>query len=378
MSIVNTFNAYKDKVLLIFRDYDQKRARFFGSVGSILLKSQDNEEMSVTRNNLISRAMVVVDNDSQAEAAKGQNESFIDVFNTWKRISHGGDGDYPYYPGELDTWRYDEASDSIICTFNTHSLAGFISPDSHENFVFESILSSDGGDDDSIGLCLAYTEVDGRAYTITALRTPGGTQSGMLPAHPDFPVTHNGKLLDVYYDIFHPDNRLDLGSKNGGLMWGDGNVYPEDTPFDPTRSRGWPNFPNGCRLKITREGDQFTVETTDLNSSTYVPTATVTFNLNDHPSLAKFKGPQRYGYVCFSQPNSSWETLQRPLATGTIYNYQTRFLDVYENNVWNRYPSVYLNEYIQGGVFYQNLNRDALYWAEVNGGIIKIPLEITT
>lgn len=377
MQLTQAFKAYKEKLFSILLDYDAKRARFFDQTGNVVLKSQDSGDLSVSCHPLISTAMVVVDTEEQVGAAKGQRESFIDVFNTWTRISHGDRGPYPYHPDELDTWTYDEATDVIQCTVNSDSLVGFISPDRHENYVFEVILRSNGSDDDSIGLCLAYTEVDGEEFTIVALRTPGGTQTGMLPAHPDFPVTHNGKLLDVYYDIFHPDHRRDLGSINGGLKRGDGLVYPEDEPFELGKTKPWGNFPEGTRLKVTRAGDQFTVETTDLNSDIYVPSATVSFSLNDYPELAKFKGPQRYGYVCFSQPNSTWETLQRPLVTNVIYNQSTRLIDVYDGSDWERFPAVYLNEYVAGGMFYQNLNRDALYWAEVNGSIVKIPLELT-
>ncbi len=60
-----------------------------------------------------------------------------------------------------------------------------------------------------------------------------------------------------------------------------------------------------------------------------------------------------------------------------IYNTTTRLIEVLEVNVWVTYPTVYLSQYVQGGVFYLDINRSQLYWAEVNGGIIKIPLRLS-
>ncbi len=279
-----------------------------------LLFTTDDPSQPLRSIPVISKNPIVVNTDEEAQSYLGGGESFSNVFDTWKRISHLGVGPYPSNVNELDAWAYDEPTDTIRCTVNSSTMVGFISPDRHENYVFEATVKSTSSDDDSVGVCIAFTELDGVEHTLVAMRTPGGSQT-----HPNIGGdvgSHRAKLFDVYYDIFHPD-RIDLGSKNGGLKWGDGTVNDDRLAGD-IGGGGWSNHPDGCRIKVTREGDQFTLETTNLGESSYVSTATITFNLNDYPELAKFKGPQRYGYVSYSQTNASWETLKKPAVLNQV------------------------------------------------------------
>lgn len=274
----------------------------------------------------------VANTDVQVDVLKGVDESFEQVFNEWTRISHLGRSAQPANANELNSWSYDPVADRILCTVNSTTLVGFIAPDSYDNFEFEVTLRSTNSDDDSIGVCMAFTEVGGVEHTLVAMRTTGGSQT-----HPNAAVdggTHRAKLLDVYYDIFHPDRRIDLGSTNGGLMWGDGVVNDARLPSGDIGAGGWRSHPDGCRLKITRTGDIFTIETSDLGSTTYLESATVVVDLNDYPELAKFKGPQRYGYVCYSQNQSTWETHKRPLTLQPIFDLRTNDLWTYVGNDW--------------------------------------------
>lgn len=257
---------------------------------------------------------IIVDNDQEAQVHLGAEESFENVFNSWRRISHLHNNPQPANVDELDTWDLNPETNNIELTVNSSTLVGFISPDAHDDYTFEVTFSSTNGDDDSIGVCLAFTVVDGTEHTIVAMRTPGGSQS-----HPSWGGSsrHKAKLLDVYADIFYP-NRVDLGSTNGGLKWGDGIVDDNRVTTGDIGGGGWRIHPEGCRIRVTRKGDNFKVETTDLGSDVYLSSATVEFTLNDHPSLAKFKGPQRYGYVAYSQPRSTWVTHAKPAAQSRI------------------------------------------------------------
>mgnify|MGYP001773297532 CR=1 FL=1 len=206
---------------------------------------------------------------------------------------------------EINNWSYDSATDNIYSTINSATLIGFISPEEYEDFVFEVRVSSNDGDNDTIGICFGFEDTDGKEHTLVAARTPGGSQ-----AHPSLSSgSHKAKLFDIYYNIFDSD-RIDLGSTNGGLKWGDGIV--NDARVPTTDLGAWSAFPTGCLIKAKREGDIITLETTNLGSNTYVDSAKVIVDLNSHPALAKFKGPTRIGYICYSQPRATWKTLQAP------------------------------------------------------------------
>lgn len=319
---------------------------------------------------------IIVDTDAEAQVHLGEEESFANVFNNWRRISHLRSLPQPANPGELDSWELDPETNNVKLTVNSGSLVGFISPDAHDHYTFEVTLSSDdtafaGGDDDLIGVCLAFTVVNGIEHTIVAMRTPGGAQT-----HPSLGGSngrHRAKLLDVYADIFHGTRRRDLGSTNGGLMWGDGIVDDDRVPEVDIQAGGWNAHPEGCRLRITRTGDHFKVETTNLGSDVYVPSATVEFTLNDDPTLAKFKGPQRYGYVAFSQARSTWVTHAKPAAQSQIIVLGSPTSYEWQGDGWvSGISTQQLIQNLDKSRFYYNRQTRKLYYAFASGFLRRI------
>lgn len=311
MSIGNQFSQLVTAIKTKLSSNKQLADSLRGPDGYLMYTTND-PSAPLTSRPVLNKNPIIVDTDTEAQQHLGGEESFETVFNTWKRISHLGPGPYPSVQSELDTWELDETTNRIICTVNTTSLVGFISPDRHDNYVFETIVRSTSTDDDQIGLCLAFTEVDGSEHTLVAMRRTNGLQNIPSESATGIPGGHLPHYLDVYYDIFTPDQR-DLGSTNEDITINTG---------------GWAAFPEGCRIRVTRDGDTFTVETSNLGESNYINAAKVTFTLDDYPELSKFKGPQRYGYVCYSQPNSSWETLAKPaklnevIVLGSANSYQ--------------------------------------------------------
>ena len=236
------------------------------------------------------------------------SEDFSEVFNTWTRFSHL-DGQRPASTVDLDSWIYDEENDLIISTRNTPTTIGFVSTRKYDNYNFDVVVDSTNSDDDLIGLVLAFAVDElGREHTITVMRTPGG-------------IGHNAQhinggqrmLFFAYMNIADYQNSeypsIDLGSNNRGLIWGDtGQVDADRVQTSDVGS--WADW-DGCRIRAERRGDQFTVMTSQLSEREFVPEATITFNLNDHPELAIFKGPQSIGYTCHSQQDSFFEVLER-------------------------------------------------------------------
>lgn len=299
---------------------------------------------------------LLVDSDADLTLLQGTTESFAKVFNTWQRISHGGNGLYPSYPAELNKWEYSEAENQVYCTDNSLSLVGFISPQAYGDFTFEVRVGVNGqpGDDELIGICFGFVEEGGREHILTAMRTPCGRLY-----HTDYggDTIHIPKLFDVWYNLF-ADDEMDLGSTNGGLKWADGVVDDSRNPFSEMGVGGaglvWRSFPNGCLIKAVRVGDVITLTTTDLESTTYVPSATVVVDLNSHPALAKFKGTIKIGYVAYSQPRASWVALKRPGARATIVDVRTYTTHQWDGTTWVSSAGEAYKQFLEIGRFYHN------------------------
>src|SRR5690606_9074170 len=107
--------------------------------------------------------------------AKNRTVSFKDVFNSWKRFSHQNNTRQPAKPEELTNWSYDEVTDTIRSTVNSSSLIGLVSRTKYSDWDLEVYLSSTNGDDDTVGIVLAFaTDEVGTEHTLTALRSCGG------------------------------------------------------------------------------------------------------------------------------------------------------------------------------------------------------------
>lgn len=292
----------------------------------------------------------IVEDDNALTYQQGQEESFEDVFTTWKRIarvtvSETNDG-VPYnqtgdsyhdegYPEELDTWSFDSANNQIVCTKNTVSLAGFLSPDTYDEYVLEARLQSDNGDNDFIGLCIAHAvDEQGRAHTLTAMRQLNGEAPLMIERNRWAFTAAEYNVATVY----------------SGLKWPDGSVAAAP---GPNGTGGWVDFPSGCLLKVERAGDIITVSTSQIGEDTYHSGSVTTIDLSSDPQLEVFRGPQRFGYVCISQPNSTWEILQRPGSRVPIIDSRDFSWYVFEDGQWVQKGSD-LASAIAGGVLVPN------------------------
>lgn len=348
--------------------FDDRLKNMKGETGSVLFSQDSDTDDHFAPGLILQRNPAIVEGGTEMDFLKGYIESFEAVFEDWLRISHNGVGPYPAEPSELDEWSYDASTDTITCSVNSRSLIGFISPDRHEDFIFEVTLRSNNADDDSIGVCFGFVTEDGQEHTLTAMRTTGGSQGHGAPA-----VNHHAKLLDVYYDIFHPDNRLDLGSTNGGLMWGDGIVDDDRTlSSDIGSPYGWNAFPDGCRLRVERVGDVFTIRTSNLNEVDFVESATVVVDINDYPQLEKFRGPIQFGYVCFSQNASTWEVHRRPVELGTVLDAQTLETWQWTGEDWGQAPDSVGRDLLLPNRLYFNEQTEKLFYNEPFRGLMKV------
>lgn len=354
-AIANYGKYVKDQVKSLNDTLDPVK----GAKGQPLFFTRDQQRMAVAGDELLKK-ITLVHTDAEMDQAKGATVDFASVFNSWKRISHSGSAARPAAEAELLAWSYDAATNQIKNTTNSATIVGLISPEKYGDYVFEVDISSDNADDDFIGLIAAYAEVDGIGHTLNVWRTPGGLAPKLLTVGYNFPTgaIWQGK---------------DIASTNGGLKWSDGVV--DDSRAVGTGQafvKGWSSQGTGCRLRIVRQGDTITIDTSNMNeNNVYVPTARVVVDLASDPLLAKFRGSAQIGYAALSQINSTWKVLQAP---ATHYN----ILDVRNNHVWVWQNGAWVDSgYVSDATLvkqrlYKNTLDGTSYYCDANGQFLKL------
>lgn len=333
IAIQNAFESVKNK---IDNDIVDLESRTIDRTDTVVLAGM---------NDVVRYNPVIVENATEVEYQKGQEESFSDVFDTWKRISHGTDNQYPSNASELTSWAYNDVTDSISCTVNSGTLVGFIAPDKFETYNFEALLDSDQSDDDQIGLCIAYVESGGREYTLTILRNP---QGGGINAANRFQLVYNYRQSDEQI----------IAQTSNGLA----------------TVNGWANVTGGIRVRIERSGDTIVCKTSEPGGGAFIASAELTIDLSNFPILSKFKGPQRYGYVAFSQANSTWETLARPIGLDEIIDIENGVKWDYDGNTWTSSALPAGQTSLDPRRFYFNEATQRLYVSDESGSPIRILL----
>lgn len=289
----------------------------------------------------------IVETQEELDLQKGVTESFAKVFSDWQRISREGGGSNetgdPYsdqaIAAELETWSYDGANDGIVCTLNTVSYVGFISPQRYDDFILEVEVSSVSGDDDVIGLCIAHAvDNNGNSHTLEVVRRWHGRAPMVISK--DFRV-----------------NTQTIEEITNGLTWSDG-VVADGTTVGNGEKAGWSSLNQPIKLKVTRRGDILTIETTQPNSSSYYAPAKTVIDLSADSRLEVFRGPQRFGYICQSQPNSTWNVLQRPGNRIPIVDLRDYTLWLFDDGNWTSTPSD-INDLVDRGIL-------AKSWLHIN------------
>ena len=263
-----------------------------------------------------------VSNDVELAAAKTRMVDQATIFNTWTRFSHVSTNEaQPAIPDETASWSY--LNGVITSTVNSQSYIGFISSDRYQSYTHEVRLSSTATDDDAIGVILAWYKdpVKGREYTLSAIRSPGGL--ALLPEW-------NVSTWDIVYNFSRSDAWV-VSSGTLSVKWGNGAYGADPAAAGYTTNLplgGWADFGAvGTKVKVIRDGDIFTAETTDLGTDTYIPGSLLTVDLTSDPRLEKFRGAAPIGYSCASQPASSFTVLELTDPKAAIY-------DVRDGSIW--------------------------------------------
>lgn len=256
--------------------------------------------------------------------------TFGEVFNTWRRFSHGahstssvihhaGRGTaQPANLAALNGWVYDEQHDRIRMPFNSGSFVGFVSPESYGNYVLDTVLSSDASDDDQIGVLIGfYVDENNVEHTLTVN------------------IANDGRYRNRYNTSEFVNCAIIFNSNQTGEGRAQDNLA---TSITPTRQAAvnW-DVLGDIRLRVERRGDvfvvdlfQFThygdlnelVETIRFDISNGTTTNVRYVNGKSQPAMirtallpemvANFRGTSPFGYVSHSQENSTYRNLKRP------------------------------------------------------------------
>lgn len=333
----NTVDRYTNNIATVLK-------RASGPVNHALFVDNNDGKFSFSNDPLV-KQLAVINDGTDLGYSKTTLQSNQYVFNSWHKISRGnwrntsptraevGYSDNAI-PGDLAGFTYDATNDVIKNSVDTRSMVGFISPEAHDEYVLDVTLKSTSDwQNDPLGLLLGYVrDPDGTTHTLTVFRSLWANYSGLDAA------------MQVAVD-YNTIGGIVVAEQNDGLLWVDGS--PATGPAPTTTSLGgvaphaykpWVQAPNGIQLRVTRSGDQFTIETSNYDVVGLVPAATLTFNLNDHPALARFKGPSPYGYVAISQDNAIWEANQRPGNAMTVYDLRDGSQHIWDGNAWSIQP----------------------------------------
>lgn len=242
----------------------------------------------------------IVETQAELDGAKTVSTSLQSIFNSWRRFSHSGTT-FPASVSEMSSWQYDSNTDILKSTVNSGTFIGFVSNTQHESYTHVVTLSSSNADDDLIAVILAFyiDPVTGKEYTLSAIRTAGGLDSG--------------NPFSLYYNFNQPDAyRIAVISDSVLRTYKSGTTSP-----------GWSN--RATKVFVTRTGNLFKVRTTQMyrvgvESDAYVAAADLSFNLADDERFAKFMGPRNYGYGCQSQQDASFSDIRFTQNSGNIYD----------------------------------------------------------
>lgn len=270
--------------------------------------------------------MNVIYDDTQLQQAK--TIRFKDVFDTWKRVSIKS-GNPHSTPEEENAWTYDAVTDKVTCTVNSASIVGFISADQYDDFTFEVEFISTNGDDDSMGLMLAYVEEGAIAHSLMVYRAASTVvPTGQNPAMP-FAAAYEGPAAQKYV----------IGGVVGNLQFPNGTPIPPEGITSNGGFGGW-NVHGAVKIKVVRKGTSLTCYTTNKGSEVYEAINSFTIDLTKDSRLARFTKPCAFGYIAYSQPATTYRAIQQPGLGLPIYDARDGSVWRYSNGTWLNSPSL--------------------------------------
>lgn len=335
--------------------------------GSMLFGKKGSKGTELESGELVNLSTIVA---SSAEFDQMKGIKFKDVFSTWKRIALNG-SDPNAVPSEIDTWTYDETTDTVNCTVNSVSTVGFISPNAYDHYTFEVDLSSSNGDDDAIGLCLAYIATGNGAYSLCLYRQAGSNVQPLegVTSKSAFPLAVIYQPGVSSQPNFDSTQRLVKGTA-GSMVYPDGTAIPSTGIPGNGLNKGWDVF-GKVRLKVVRAGNIITIQSANgSGATTYPPENMITIDLNASDDLKKFLVPCRVGFLAYSQPNASFKSIVQPGVNDQIVDARDNSIWTYNGSTWTQSFFNESNAPVKEGRIYKNTITGKLFFVQSGYNII--------
>lgn len=198
-----------------------------------------------------------------------------EIFNSWDRFDRTG-----FYPngtspgGEATGWEF--SGGAIRSTINSAGYTGFVSPQNHDVYTHTVDLSSTSGDDDLIGVVIAFAMVGGVPNALVAARTCGG--------------------ISPMWGIVH------MAGSGFGTILVNGESLADTTAHRNPSGGGWASA-GPTRVEVKRTLNEITVKCSQIGGTSLDPVTTLYYTI---PEDSPFAGAKPYGYTALSQPQSTF------------------------------------------------------------------------
>lgn len=305
-----------------------------GLKGQILKIRNENTNQYETSELLLQGKYI--SNDTELEDAKSSIISQEEIFNTWRRYSHGdaslnptsatNSNLIPGTPLHTNSWLYNSILSRVESTVNSGDVIGLISNSLVKEYSQSATLGANNADNDRIGFCLFYEDlndlVDNNAYGLN----PGDfswdidTTSLTIPnQHTLSFIRNRDQLTNTFYVVY--DN-LKIGSQiiangSGSGVWN-------------TIDNWNTGVNNTVDISVTRLGNVITFLTSNFSDAPGGKGGldfSLTIDLDSMPILEKFKGLCRYGFIAQSQANAYFENIVSTEDANVIF-------DMRNGDVW--------------------------------------------
>ena len=240
-----------------------------------------------------------------------------DIFNTWSRFDGANyyAGDDPNMSSNASAWQLLANPDRVLMPLNVDPANGFISPDELTDYTLQATLTSTSGDNDTNGLVVAFVR-EGSTNHVLAV---GTSKAGSSP--------RSGYALMYFQNTSgYSDEPTMLAQPSFGL----------------STAGGWSG--SQIRIKIERQGDIIKTYASQFNNTgSYDIGSEIIFDLSSNANTQRFMGAKPYGYMTFSQPDSSYIDIEfgGGLDGDTLYDAENN--DVYDwdepSQTWILHPS---------------------------------------
>lgn len=182
-----------------------------------------------------------------------------------------------------DAAAFTYANGKISVTKKTESVTSILSPINTKSVNLETVISSTSDDDNTLGVVIAHVRKDGMNHQLVAVRNQGGTD-GLSP-------TKNFMLVYMRNDLV----RKVLGAADIGATT---NAWDGKT----------------TKVKVTRVGNVYSAQASPWDSATLDANA-LTVDISTDPDLAVFQEFARFGFMTYSQNDSSFDSIVQGAVT---------------------------------------------------------------